>query len=254
VATVASSAGAPRISVVGPLFNERENLPQLLAEIHEAMRDQGSYEVILVDDRSDDGSYELLRERQHDDPHLRLLRLPRRTGQSAALAAGLRAARGAIIATLDTDLQNDARDLPALIALLDDYDLLCGVRERRHDTFVKRASSRIANAIRRAALGDRLTDIGCGLRVGRASFLRDLPAFNGLHRFLPVLAARRGARVGEAGVSHRPRRFGISKYGVMDRAFRGLYDLIGVSWLLRRAVDIGSVIEVAPDTGLTTGS
>jgi glycosyltransferase involved in cell wall biosynthesis len=250
----------PLLSVVGPVFNERDNLSQLLAEIHEGLTGasldgcslgeqasgaaHGGYEIVLVDDCSDDGSLDVMLREQQQDPRLRVLRLPRRCGQSAALAAGLRAARAETIATLDTDLQNDPRDFPLLVRELARYDLVCGVRGARRDGWSKRAASRVANRVRRWAIGDQLSDIGCGMRVGRARFVCGLPPFNGLHRFLPVLAARRGASVGEVLISHRPRRFGVSKYGVADRLFRGIYDLVGVAWLQRRWVEVEAV-EIA---------
>ena len=165
-------AQPPLLSVVGPVFNERDNLRQLLAEIHEGLAGAsvdgqsldgqplgdgaadvptGGYEIVLVDDCSDDGSFEVLQAARRDDPRLRVLRLPRRSGQSAALATGLRAARGGVIATLDTDLQNDPRDFPLLLRELERYDLVCGVRGARRDRWGKRAASRIANRVRRWA-------------------------------------------------------------------------------------------------------
>lgn len=265
-------AEPPLLSVVGPVYNERESLSQLLEEIHQALAgatvdgrvlraadSQGAaaqgdadYEIVLVDDCSDDGSLGVLKDAQRRDARLRVLRLARRSGQSAALAAGLRAARGSVIATLDTDLQNDPSDFPLLLRELERYELVCGVRAKRRDGWSKRIASRVANRVRRWAIGDRLSDIGCGMRVGRARYLRDLPPFNGLHRFLPVLVARRGARVGETAISHRARRFGVSKYGVLDRLFRGLYDLLGVAWLQRRWVVL-EVNELGVDPGTADG-
>jgi dolichol-phosphate mannosyltransferase len=234
----------PQISVVGPVYNERENLPTLCAELADALSASGPYEVVLVDDCSTDGSFDVMVDLASRDPRLRVLRLERRSGQSAALAVGLRAARGAVVVTLDTDLQNDPADIPVLLAALERFDLVCGVRQERQDGWKKRASSRLANAVRRLVLGDPLRDIGCGLKAMRAEYVRDLPMFDGLHRFLPVLAARRGARLGETSVRHRARRHGESKYGVADRAARGLFDLLGVLWLNRRQVDVAAVREV----------
>ena len=242
----------PRLSIVGPVHDERENLAPLLEQVIAALapleaRGEWPFELLLVDDASTDGSWEELLRLRESEPRLRLLRGSRRQGQSAALAAGIRAARGSVIATLDCDLQNDPADLPLLLRKLEESgaDLVVGVRLERHDSGVKRLSSQLANSARRGILGDDLRDAGCGLRVGRAAALRDLPAFNGLHRFLGTLLVRRGARVVEVPVSHRPRRRGKTKYGVNDRLWRGLHDLFGVRWLLRRGVDLGAIAEAS---------
>jgi dolichol-phosphate mannosyltransferase len=223
------------LSVVIPARDEIENLAALLAELNTALdRIGGSSEIVIVDDASADGSGEWLLQAAQRDPRLRPVRLAAPSGQSSALAAGFAGARGRTIATMDADLQNDPADLPRLIAALERADVVSGVRERRHDPWLRRVSSRVANAVRRAVLGDTLTDIGCSLKAYRREALDGLPLFTTAHRFLPALCQFRGARVVEIVVAHRPRRAGRSKYGVGNRLGRGLWDLVGVRWLRGR--------------------
>ena len=227
----------PSLSVVIPVFNEIENLDPLLAELRAALAETGrSHEILLVDDASTDGSGEWMREGARREPGLRPLLLAERCGQSAALAAGLAHARGAVIVTMDADLQNDPADLPRVLAALENADVVSGVRVGRQDSWLRRVSSRIANATRRAALGDPVTDIGCSFKAYRREALEQLPMFVGVHRFLPALCVFRGARFAEVPLSHRARRYGVSKYGVGNRLWRGIHDLIGVSWLKVRLV------------------
>jgi len=233
------------VSIVLPVFNEAESLPPLLAEIAYAMAEvEGSYEIIAVDDGSSDQSLKTLHAAAIDEPALRVLANSRRCGQSAALAAGIQAARAPVLVTLDADLQNDPADIPLLLAALeDDWDLVSGIRARRRDTWVRRASSRIANGVRRRILDDGVHDVGCSLKAYRRRFVADLPVFDGMHRFLPALARLRGARIREIEVNHRPRQYGTSKYGIGNRLWRGLLDLAGVWWLGHRWVDLSSVEE-----------
>jgi glycosyltransferase involved in cell wall biosynthesis len=230
-----ASRPAPEISVVIPAYNERENLVPLFDELREALARVGrSYEIVLVDDGSRDGTGEWAVREQARDPRVVAVLLAGNHGQSAAIAAGLRHARGAVIVTLDADLQNDPADLPRLLAALESADVVSGVRAERHDDWLRRVSSRIANAVRRSVLGDPLTDIGCSFKAYRREALEDIPLFAGAHRFLPALCMFRGARLVEIPLSHRPRRHGQSKYGIGNRLGRGLYDLIGVRWLKSR--------------------
>ena len=227
------------ISVVVPAYNEAENLPEFLAELRAALDALGrSAEILLVDDGSDDGTPALLARERARDPRLKPLGLTARSGQSAALAAGLARARGAVIVTLDADLQNDPADLPRVLAALENADVVSGIRANRHDDWVRKISSRIANATRRAAIGDGITDIGCSFKAYRREALEGLPMFVGVHRFLPALCVFRGARLAEVPLTHRPRRHGVSKYGVHNRLWRGINDLIGVSWLKSRLIRV----------------
>jgi glycosyltransferase involved in cell wall biosynthesis len=230
-----AAPAAPEISVVVPAYNERENIVALFDELREALGRTGrSHEIVLVDDGSRDGTAEWLVRESARDPRVVCVLLAGNHGQSAAIAAGLRHARGAVIVTLDADLQNDPADLPRLLAALETADVVSGVRARRQDDWLRRVSSRVANGVRRRVLGDPLTDIGCSFKAYRREALEGIPMFAGAHRFLPALCMFRGARLVEVTISHRPRRHGVSKYGVGNRLGRGLYDLIGVRWLKSR--------------------
>ena len=225
----------PQLTAVVPAYNEVESLPQLLRELRTALDATGrAWELVLVDDGSTDGSGELLQAEAARDARLVVLRFVKNAGQSAALAAGLARARGDAVVTLDADLQNDPADIPNLLAALAGADVVSGVRAKRHDSWIRLVSSRIANATRRAVIGDRVTDIGCSLKAYRREVLEGLPMFVGVHRFLPALCAFRGARVVEVPVHHRPRTRGVSKYGMGNRLWRGIHDLVGVSWLKAR--------------------
>jgi dolichol-phosphate mannosyltransferase len=193
-----------------------------------------TYEVVLVDDGSTDGSAAWIEERARRDPSVRGILLERNVGQSGALAAGLQHARGAVIVTLDADGQNDPSSIPALLQALERADVVSGVRTPRADSWSRRVSSVIANSVRRAAIGDTITDVGCSLKAYRREALEGIPLFVGAHRFMPALCQFRGARVVEVAVGHRARRLGVSKYGVGNRLFRGIRDLFGVRWLKAR--------------------
>jgi glycosyltransferase involved in cell wall biosynthesis len=235
----------PRLSIVIPLFNEAENLEPLAAELEAALDGLGfGYEVLFVDDGSRDDSPEVLARLAAADPRLRILRQPDNLGQSAAFAAGFRHARGELIATLDADLQNDPADLPRMLAELDGCDVVCGVRTDRHDSWVRRVSSRIANGVRNRLTGESITDVGCSLRVMRARYARRLQMFDGMHRFLPTLLRLEGARIREVPVRHRPRLRGVSKYGIHNRLWRALADLFAVRWMQRRRIDREAAAEV----------
>ena len=238
---------APRLSIVVPLYNEEENLPVLDGEIRAALGPLGiSWEVLYVDDGSTDGSLAVLRELAAADPRIRILRHRKNAGQSAGLASGFRAARGELVATLDADLQNDPADLPRLLAKLDEgWDVVSGVRRNRQDTWVRRVSSKIANAVRNWATDEAITDVGCSLKAYRARYLAHLPMFGGMHRFLPTLVRWNGARVTEIPVNHRPRLHGVAKYGIGNRLFRALADLWAVRWMRTRWIDPANVEELA---------
>ncbi len=206
--------GTLDLSAVVPAHNECESIETLVGELSSALDATGrSWEIVLVDDASDDGSDARMRDATRRDARVRAVTLARRGGQSAAIAAGLARARGRVIVTLDADLQNDPADLPKLLEALEGADVVSGVRTRRHDRASRRLASGIANVVRRAVLGDTVTDIGCSFKAYRRDALVGLPAFVGVHRFLPALCQLRGARLAEVAVSHRARRFGVSKYG-----------------------------------------
>jgi dolichol-phosphate mannosyltransferase len=222
------------ISIVVPLKNEEENIPLLAKEIEEAFASQpGIWETVWVDDGSTDGSREALK--QLPAPH-RWIALEKNSGQSAALMAGFRAARGEWIGTLDADRQNDPVDLPRQLtrALESGCDMVNGIRAKRQDSIVRKISSKIGNGARNFLTGKTVQDVGCSTRVVRRVALIDLPFFHGMHRFLPTLVAMKGYRIEEIPVNHRHRVAGISKYGVWNRLWAGLRDLFGVRWILSR--------------------
>jgi glycosyltransferase involved in cell wall biosynthesis len=245
--------GPPRVSIVVPVYNEEESLPVLAEEIGAAMEGvTPDYELLWVDDGSTDGGPAVLARLAAADPRVRVLRLRRNSGQSAALAAGFANARAEVVVTLDADLQNDPADIPRLLAALDGCDVVCGVRTARQDTWVRRLSSRIANGVRNRLTHEAVTDVGCTLRAARAEHLRRIPVFKGMHRFLPTLLRMEGARVREVPVRHRPRRYGEAKYGIGNRLWRGIADLLAVRWMQSRWIDRGNVEEVtAWDTSST---
>ena len=235
----------PELSIVVPVYNEAESLPILVSEIRKALSGADSaFEIILVDDASTDASPGVMRQLATANEHLRLIRHDRNLGQSAALIAGFERARGTIVVTLDADLQNDPADIPRLLENLDDCDVVCGVRTKRQDSWLRKVSSRIANAVRNRITAESITDVGCSLRAYRVEYLRLLPVFDGMHRFLPTLLRLNGARIREIEVNHRPRRFGTSKYGVHNRLWRGIADLFGVRWLQKRWIDRSVAHEV----------
>ncbi|MFO1427996.1 MAG: glycosyltransferase family 2 protein [Steroidobacteraceae bacterium] len=225
---------APVLSVVVPVCNEAENVGPLAREIGAALA-QVPHEILFVDDGSTDATAaEVRRAREAGIPQLRLLRHSRRSGQSAAVHSGVRAARAEWVATLDGDGQNDPADIPALLAARRDALLVMGNRVSRQDTWRRHAQSRIANAVRGTLLRDGTPDTGCGIKLlHRATFL-ELPYFDHMHRFLPALFRRAGAVVVSVPVRHRPRARGVSKYGMFDRLWVGIVDILGVMWLQRR--------------------
>lgn len=228
------------LSVVVPVRNEQDNILPLIAEIRAALDGRLDYEVVYVDDGSTDATAERLAAAQRDFPRLRVLTHARSCGQSAALASGVRAARGAWIATLDGDGQNDPADIPKLWAVVHaadrpgDLQLVAGWRRRRQDSWLKRLSSRIANGVRARLLNDATPDTGCGLKLFPRAVFLELPYFDHMHRFLPALVQRNGGRSVSVEVNHRPRTRGASKYGVHNRLWVGIVDLLGVMWLQRR--------------------
>jgi dolichol-phosphate mannosyltransferase len=223
---------SPAISIVVPLYNEQDNVVELQRQIDAALLAY-DYELVLVDDGSTD---ETLR-RVQSGPRVRLLKLKKNSGQSAAMHAGIYAARGAAIVMLDGDLQNDPQDIPTLLNKLNEgYDLVCGYRAKRKDTAFKRVQSRIANAVRSRFVGDGVRDTGCTLKAMRRECRQALLPFNGMHRFIPALIASLGYKVTELPVNHRPRVAGVSKYGFGNRAWRATMDMLGVRWLNSRRV------------------
>ncbi|HWL51704.1 MAG TPA: glycosyltransferase family 2 protein [Chthoniobacteraceae bacterium] len=222
----------PAVSVIIPLYNEQDNMETLQCELHEALRGL-AYEIIFVDDGSRDETVARVEKR----PDVRLLQFERNAGQSAAMYAGLHAARGEVLVLLDGDLQNDPADIGRLLAEIEKgADLVCGYRARRRDTVVKRITSRVANFVRSRFTRDGVRDTGCTLKAMRRDCRNALVPFYGMHRFIPALIKGAGHHLVEIPVNHRPRTAGVSKYGLGNRAIKATVDMFGVRWLLSRQV------------------
>lgn len=229
-----SAKPPPSISVVVPVYNEEDNIAASYREISQALSHYGApYEIIFVDDGSSDETIARLSEEAGADPHLRIIEFRRNFGQTAALAAGLDNARNEVVITMDGDLQNDPRDIPALIAKLQEgYDLVAGWRKNRQDPFInRRLPSLIANRIISASTKVKLHDYGCTLKAMTREVAQGIKLYGEMHRFIPALAGELGARITEMPVNHRARRFGTSKYGI-SRTLRVILDLITVKFLL----------------------
>ena len=223
------------LSLVIPVYNERDNLAPLVAEVGAALRGLGRpYEILFVDDGSTDGSDRALRDLSAAHPEVRVVTFAHNAGQTAAMDAGFRRARGGVVVTLDADLQNDPADIPALVSALEGWDAVVGVRTERRDSLVRRVSSRVANYVRNRLSDERVADTGCSLKVYRRTALSRLVLYNGMHRFLPTLLKMEGFRVTEKPVGHRPRRHGDSKYGIGNRLLPSFQDLLAVRWMKRR--------------------
>jgi dolichol-phosphate mannosyltransferase len=226
---------ACELSIIVPVFNEQENILPLTREIQQALKPAGiKYELVFVDDGSTDSTWQRIVSARALESRVRGLRHERNAGQSAALWTGIQSTTAPIIATLDGDLQNDPADLPRLLEELRDSDFVCGVRVKRHDSWLRRISSRAARAARRLALKVDFCDTGCAVRVFKRSALKGVFPFNGLHRFLPVLVHAAGARTRELPINHRARHAGQSKYGLHNRLWRGIADLFGIAWYQKR--------------------
>lgn len=236
------------LSVVIPLYDEEDSLRLLWPEIRQVLEPTRlRYEVIFVDDGSRDRSAEVVRAFREQDQRVRLLRLKVNAGETAATDAGLKAALGRHVVVMDADLQNDPRDIPAMLGHLDRWDAVTGYRVDRAagDSWIRRISSRIANRVRNRLSEESVQDSGCTFRAFRRECLRELVLYRGFHRFIPTLLRMRGLRVLEMPVNHRPRRFGRSKYGIGNRAARAFVDLLMVRWMKNRRLRY----EIVEDQG-----
>src|SRR4051794_11593216 len=225
----------PYLSLVIPCYNEQENVPTLLTRVAGSLEKiRRPYEVILIDDGSTDETPKLLAEGMKQYPSLRVMRMRRNAGQSAAFEAGFEAARGDVIATIDADLQDDPEEIPRLLPMLDGYDMITGWRRDRQDTSFRKWQSRQANRIRNWISEETVQDSASSLKIYRAHAIKGMKLFRGVHRFFPTLVKMRGYTVREEPVKHSPRFAGTAKYGFRNRAFVGLIDLFGVRWMKKR--------------------
>ena len=236
--TGSNSTRKVKYSFVLPVFNEVDNLGILLTELNTTIAEISAVcEIIFVDDHSTDGSGETLHKYALEQQNIRTIRFVENRGQSAALSAGFQLAAGEYVITLDSDLQNDVRDILKMLAHIPDYDMVTGSRVKRNDSWIKKLDSRIANFIRNKLTRENIWDTGCSLKIMRRDLLNRIKMFKGMHRFLPTLMKMEGASVLEIPVSHRPRTHGDSKYGTWDRAISGFRDLLVVRWMQDRFIE-----------------
>lgn len=228
----------PTLSLVIPCYDEEANLRPLIKAVRAAVNPLNvPYEIVITDDCSKDGSWEILKQFAKEDPRIRVQRFAFNCGESAASWAGLKAARGKYLVTLDADLQNDPKDLPRFLEALKQYDCVCGSRVEtrgKGDNFVRIASSRLANCVRNSLSGERISDAGCTYRAFRRECIENLKFFKGMHRFLPTLFKMEGFTVTEITVANNPRFAGQSHYGIWNRLFASFHDLLAVRWMKKR--------------------
>ena len=225
----------PFLSVIIPVFNEEENLKPLFTELMDVLNSLNkTCEVLFIDDGSKDGSLAVLKDLQKTFSGIRIIKFKKNCGQTSAFDAGIKAAQGEVIVTMDADLQNDPRDIPKLLEKIGDFDAVCGWRQKRNDSFIRRISSRIANAVRNKLSGESIKDVGCSLKAFRSVYAKKMKLYTGLHRFFPTLIKMEGGRVTEVAVNHRPRKYGAPKYNIRNRMVRSFIDLLAVCWMKKR--------------------
>ena len=226
-----------RISVIAPVYNERENIRNFISKTEEVLKKSfNSYEIILIDDGSTDGSDKLLDEEASKNGHVKAFHFTTNNGQTAALGAGFKLCTGDIVVTMDSDLQTNPEDIYTLLPYLDNYDMVNGKRASREDGIKKKVSSLIGNSVRNWITGDNIEDTGCPLKVYKKEVVDSFYLYEGMHRFLPTLAKINGFKVIEVPVRHYDRQFGYSKYGVFNRLFKGLRDAFAVRWMKKRKI------------------
>ena len=234
----------PYLSIIIPVYNERNNLIPLEDKLDRELKKLNlSYEIILIDDGSNDGSLHLIKCMQEHNPLIRFIQFGHNHGQSAAFAAGFKAARGDIFVTLDADLQNNPADIPLLLEKIKDYDVVCGWRHKRNDPWIKRVSSKIGNAVRNSLSEEEIADTGCSLKAFRRECFDNVKLFKGMHRFFPTLMKMEGFRVTQVKVSHHPRLHGESKYNIRNRLFSSFHDLLAIRWMKKRTINYDIIKE-----------
>ena len=232
------------LSIVIPVYNERDNLVPLEEKLEKVLSKlQLSYEIIMVDDGSVDGSPHIINSIKNNNPRIKLIRFGSNHGQSAAFAAGFKAARGKYFVTLDADLQNNPADIPLLLEKMDEFDVVCGWRFKRNDPWVKRISSKIGNAVRNSLSQEEIADTGCSLKAFRRECFDNIKPFKGMHRFFPTLMKMEGFKVVQVKVSHYPRLYGKSKYNIRNRLFASLHDLMAIRWMKKRQINYDIIQE-----------
>lgn len=236
---------AKKISVVLPLHNEEDNLEELHSRLRAVLEDIGdSYEIIFVDDASTDGSFEILRDINANNPFVRVLHFKKNCGESGALAAGFSAARGEVVVTMDADLQSEPKDIPKLLEKLKDYDVAWGRRTKRQDDTIRKMFSWCGNFARRLLIGDNAMDAGSPLRAMKRDVAKKIKLFKGLHRFYPTICRMEGFSVTEVNITHYPRIHGKSKYNIRNRLFGYIVDLLAVKWMHSRHIDYEIIEEL----------
>ncbi|MDY6863665.1 MAG: glycosyltransferase family 2 protein [Thermodesulfobacteriota bacterium] len=229
----------PDLSIIIPIYNEEENLRPLTLELKEVLETYGhSFEIIFINDGSKDSSIKILKEFVKEfNMNIKVINFEKNCGQTAAFDAGFKQAGGEVLITMDADMQNDPRDIPLLLKKLEEYDLVCGWRQKREDSFIKKASSIVANWVRNKISEESIQDTGCSLKAFRKEVPRHLKLFSGMHRFFPTLAKMEGFSVVEVKVNHRPRIYGKSKYNIRNRIIKSFLDLLAVRWMKKRRLD-----------------
>lgn len=235
-----------RISVIAPVYNEKDNITRFIEKVEESLKKEfSSYEIILIDDGSTDGSREILDKEATKNGHVKVYHFTKNNGQTAALAAGFKVATGNLVVTMDSDLQTTPEDIYTLLPYLENYDMVNGKRETREDGFKRKLSSLVGNGVRNFITKDNIQDTGCPLKLFKKEVVDSFYLYEGMHRFLPTLAKINGFKVIEVPVRHYDREFGTSKYGVWNRIFKGLKDAFAVRWMKQRKLKY--VIEVNND-------
>jgi glycosyltransferase involved in cell wall biosynthesis len=233
-----SAIRLPYVSVVIPVFNEEDNIKPLLDELMAVLHSLNkAFEVLFIDDGSTDRSLQVLKDLQKNNSSIRIIKFKKNCGQTSAFDAGIRAATGEVIVTMDADLQNDPHDIPKLLEKIGDFDAVCGWRQKRNDNFIRRISSRIANGVRNRLSGESIRDVGCSLKAFRSVYAKKMKLFTGMHRFFPTLIKMEGGRVTEVPVNHRQRKFGAPKYNIRNRIVRSFIDLLAVCWMKKRRLN-----------------